>query len=99
MSESATPQAALVLPTPTYAGQVYGHDHDGTYLKNWNPLMLAKDLPEGKIVGVDFLGTRVIVYRGPDGKPVVQSAYCPHVGADLAEGCLINGAVRCAYHH
>jgi len=99
MSDTAPRQAALVLPTPPHAGQVYGQDHDGTYLKNWNPLMLAADLPEGKIVGRDFLGTRVIVYRGPDGKPVVQSAYCPHVGADLAEGCLINGAVRCAYHH
>jgi phenylpropionate dioxygenase-like ring-hydroxylating dioxygenase large terminal subunit len=30
---------------------------------------------------------------------VVQSAYCPHVGADLACGELIEGQVRCAYHH
>ena len=90
---------AVVLPRPGYAGAEYGKDHDGTYLKNWNPLMLADELPVGKIVGKDFLGTRVIVYRGPDGKPVVQSAYCPHVGADLAEGCIVKGTVRCAYHH
>ncbi len=90
---------AVVLPRPAYAGAEYGKDHDGTYLKNWNPLMLADELPEGKIVGKDFLGTRVIVYRGADGKPVVQSAYCPHVGADLSEGCIVNGTVRCAYHH
>ncbi|HWL46580.1 MAG TPA: Rieske 2Fe-2S domain-containing protein [Sphingomonadaceae bacterium] len=86
-------------PPPPRTGGIYGREHDGTYLKNWNPLMLAEDLPEGKIIGRDFLGTRVIVYRGPDGRPVVQSAYCPHVGADLAEGCLVEGAVRCAYHH
>src|SRR5690242_7811176 len=92
-------QEAPVAPPQPHTGQVYGKAHDGKYLKNWNPLMLAADLPEGKIVGVNFLGTRVIVYRGPDGKPVVQSAYCPHVGADLAQGCLVNGAVRCAYHH
>lgn len=91
--------AAPLAPPPPHNGQVHGKDHDGTYLRNWNPLMLAEDLPEGKIVGVNFLGTRVIVCRGPDGKPVVQSAYCPHVGADLSEGCLIDGAVRCAYHH
>jgi nitrite reductase/ring-hydroxylating ferredoxin subunit len=89
----------LVPPPQKYAGQVYGQEHDGTYLKNWNPLMLADELPAGKIVGKDFLGTRVIVYRDADGKPVVQSAYCPHVGADLAQGCLVNGAVQCAYHH
>jgi nitrite reductase/ring-hydroxylating ferredoxin subunit len=87
------------LPQSEFAGQVYRQQHDGTYLKNWNPLMLAEDLPAGEIISKDWLGTRVIVYRGTDGKPVVQSAYCPHVGADLSKGCLIDGAVRCAYHH
>jgi nitrite reductase/ring-hydroxylating ferredoxin subunit len=80
-------------------GQEYKQPHDGSYLRNWNPLMLARDLPAGQIVGKDFLGTRVIVYRGADGAPVVQSAYCPHVGADLSVGELIDGKVRCAYHH
>lgn len=99
MSDIETREAHAALPPQPQVGQVYGKAHDGTYLKNWNPLMLAEDLPEGKIIGRNFLGTRVIVYRGPDGQPVVQSAYCPHVGADLSEGCLVDGAVRCAYHH
>lgn len=99
MSNSTTQQAAPVLPPPPFAGQEYGKEPDGTYLKNWNPLMLAEELPAGEIVGRDFLGTRVIVYRDAEGRPVVQSAYCPHVGADLAQGCLVDGAVRCAYHH
>ena len=80
-------------------GREYNRPHDGTYLKNWNPLILASELGEGKIVGRDFLGTRVIVYRDEQGKPVVQSAYCPHVGADLSHGEIIDGAVRCPYHH
>lgn len=99
MPDVAPHKPGLVPPRNIYAGQAYGQDHDGTYLKNWNPLMLAEELPAGQIVGKDFLGTRVIVYRDAKGKPVVQSAYCPHVGADLAQGCLIDGAVRCAYHH
>ncbi len=99
MPDAEPQEAGQFPPQYKYAGQVYGQDHDGTYLQNWNPLMLAADLPAGKIIRKDFLGTRVIVYRGADGKPVVQSAYCPHVGADLAEGCLVDGAVRCAYHH
>ena len=82
-----------------YAGREYKSRHDGTYLKNWNPLMLASDLGEGEIKGVDFLGTKVIVYRDDSGKAVVQSAYCPHVGADLSCGEIIDGAVRCPYHH
>jgi phenylpropionate dioxygenase-like ring-hydroxylating dioxygenase large terminal subunit len=85
--------------TTSYLGREYRREHDGTYLQNWNPLLLAAELPPGKIVGRDFLGTRVIVYRDPDGKPIVQSAYCPHVGADLSQGEIVNGRVRCAYHH
>jgi len=86
-------------PRRPFAGQEYGRVHDGTYLMNWNPLMLASELEPGKIVGKDFLGTRVIVYRDEDGQPVVQSAYCPHVGADLSGGEMVDGKVRCPYHH
>ena len=88
-----------VLPNHAFLGREYRRESDGTYLQNWNPLLLACDLRAGEIVGKDFLGTRVIVYRGPDGRPVVQSAYCPHVGADLSLGKLVDGNIRCAYHH
>lgn len=99
MADSQRATEKVVIPRAPYIGQEYKQPHDGAYLKNWNPLMLARDLPDGKIIGKDFLGTRVIVYRGADGAPVVQSAYCPHVGADLSVGELIDGKVRCAYHH
>jgi phenylpropionate dioxygenase-like ring-hydroxylating dioxygenase large terminal subunit len=32
-------------------------------------------------------------------KPVVQSAWCPHIGADLSVGQVLDGRLRCAYHH
>lgn len=99
MADSRQPATQVAIPRSPYMGQEYKRPHDGTYLRNWNPLMLASELPAGKIVGKDFLGTRVIAYRDPDGTPVVQSAYCPHVGADLSVGELIDGKVRCAYHH
>lgn len=91
-------EIAVDLDRP-YVGREYNRPHDGTYLKNWNPLMLASDLAPGEIVGIDFLGTRVIVYRDENGEPIVQSAYCPHVGADLSCGQIIDGSVRCPYHH
>src|SRR4030095_10854648 len=67
--------------------------------QSWFPLALARDLIPGTPLGRDFLGTRVVLYRDADGKAVVQGAYCPHLGADLSVGQVIDGQIRCAYHH
>src|SRR5499433_4478598 len=67
--------------------------------QSWFPLALAREIVPGQVMGRDFLGTRVIVYRGADGRAVVQSAFCPHLGADLSVGQVIDGQIRCAYHH
>jgi len=67
--------------------------------QSWFPLALGRELGDGQIIGRDFLGTRVVLHRDSDGKPLVQSAYCPHLGADLSVGQLVEGQIRCAYHH
>lgn len=71
----------------------------GGFHQSWFPLALASDLGRGQVLGRDFLGTRVILYRSADGKALVQSAFCPHLGADLSVGQVIDGQIRCAYHH
>src|SRR5262249_16655389 len=67
--------------------------------QSWFPLALASKLRRGEVTGRDFLGTRVILYRDGTGKAVVQGAYCPHLGADLSVGQVVDGQIRCAYHH
>ena len=67
--------------------------------QSWFPIALASELDTGAVIGRDFLGTRVILYRDPAGKALVQSAYCPHLGADLSVGQVVDGQIRCAYHH
>jgi nitrite reductase/ring-hydroxylating ferredoxin subunit len=72
---------------------------DNVFPQSWYPIALAREVPLGGLVGVDFLGTRVVAYRDAEGQPVVQDAYCPHLGADLSQGEIIEGYVRCPFHH
>jgi nitrite reductase/ring-hydroxylating ferredoxin subunit len=69
------------------------------YHRCWYAVCIAADLKEGAPMGREFLGTRVVAYRDPAGKPVVQSAWCPHLGADLSLGQIVEGRLRCPYHH
>lgn len=66
----------------------------------WYPVCLARDLVAGAPLGRDLLGTRLVIWRAPDtGRPVVQQAWCPHLGADLSGGQIVEGRLRCPYHH
>jgi len=65
----------------------------------WYPIALARDLSAEVVLGRDVLGTRVVAYRDRQGRAVVQSAWCPHLGADLSLGCVADGHLRCPYHH
>jgi phenylpropionate dioxygenase-like ring-hydroxylating dioxygenase large terminal subunit len=67
--------------------------------QTWYALGMSSDLAIGQIIGKDFLGGRVIIDRGANGKASVMSAYCRHLGADLSVGCVIDNDVRCAFHH
>lgn len=67
--------------------------------QTWVPVALAREVASGKALGVDILGTRVVAYRDETGKPVAQTAWCPHLGADLSAGEIVEGQVRCPYHH
>ena len=69
------------------------------YPRCWYAVCIAADLKDGAPMGREFLGTRVVAYRDPAGRAVVQSAWCPHLGADLALGEIVEGKLRCPYHH
>ncbi len=72
---------------------------NGLFTQSWFPLCLANEVATGKVLGVDFLDGRVIVFRDTQGSAHVLSAYCPHLGSDLSVGDVKDDTVRCAFHH
>lgn len=71
---------------------------EGLFSQSWFPVCLSDQVKPGEIRAEPFLVGKVIVYRGEDGAARVMSAYCPHLGADLSIGCVIENRVRCAFH-
>jgi len=71
---------------------------DGLFSQSWFPICLSNEIVTGQVKGFDFLGGRIVVMRGADGQARVLSAFCPHLGADLAVGTVVENSVRCAFH-
>ena len=69
------------------------------YQQCWYPLALSKKLGDKQIMGQDYCGGRVILYRDSAGKARVMTAYCKHLGADLSLGTVIGDNVQCAFHN
>jgi len=73
-------------------------DH-GLYTQSWYPICLSSEVETGQVISREFLGGRVIVFRGENGVVAVLSPYCTHMGMDLSFGKVVGNNIRCRYHH
>jgi nitrite reductase/ring-hydroxylating ferredoxin subunit len=71
----------------------------GGFAQCWYPIALSSEIAPGKVVGRDFLDGRVVCFRGDNGVATVLSAYCRHLGTDLAQGEVIGNELRCGFHY
>ncbi|HEX9773277.1 MAG TPA: Rieske (2Fe-2S) protein [Steroidobacteraceae bacterium] len=78
---------------------VPGEGERGLYSQSWFAICTSAELQPGTVLGRDFLGGKVVVFRGEDGVARVMSAYCLHVGADLSGGRVVGNELRCPFHH
>jgi phenylpropionate dioxygenase-like ring-hydroxylating dioxygenase large terminal subunit len=76
-----------------------GPEESAGFHVSWYPLALSSEVESGAIIAKNVLGSRVIIYRDAAGRPIVQSSYCPHLGTDLSVGQVVDGQIRCAFHH
>ncbi|MDB5964233.1 MAG: aromatic ring-hydroxylating dioxygenase subunit alpha [Polaromonas sp.] len=68
------------------------------WLKNaWYVAAFSDELGES-LLPRTLLGQKVVMFRGPDGRPVALADKCPHRGVPLSRGTLIGDTIRCSYH-
>ena len=48
---------------------------------------------------LELFGLPLVAWRDGSGRPVVMARYCPHMGASLALGKVVDGCLRCSFHH
>lgn len=63
----------------------------------WIFAATTSELAGRDAIAVDCAGRRVALYRLDDGV-FATSDVCPHQGASLAQGCVVQGFIECPLH-
>lgn len=64
----------------------------------WYPLCASSALGVGRADSFEVAAQRIAVFRGEDGVVRALDAFCPHMGADLANGRVIGDQIECYFH-
>lgn len=67
------------------------------YARGWHCLGKASDFGRTP-VGLKYFGTSLVAFRGEDDQLIILDGYCPHMGADLAQGYVEGNSLRCSMH-
>jgi cholesterol 7-dehydrogenase len=69
------------------------------YPDGWYRVAGSHELERGAILYRECLGTQMVVYRSDQDESVqAMGAFCPHLGANLAGGCVKEGMLECPFH-
>lgn len=69
------------------------------FIQGWYWALRSRELKVGQVKPVTLMGRNLALYRGEQGQVVAVDAYCPHMGAHLAEGKVEGNAIRCLFHN
>jgi cholesterol 7-desaturase len=84
ISASALPALEMTLPP---------------YPTGWYAICFSDELPKGRVVTRPFMGRDVVLFRTQSGQACAVDAYCPHLGAHLGHGGVVEGEMlRCPFH-
>lgn len=63
----------------------------------WWPVALVADVGV-RPVGVVLLDQPLVLWRDAQGQVIAMVDRCPHRGAQLSMGCVVEGTIQCPYH-
>jgi len=69
-----------------------------SYPNGWFNVAASDTVKKGKVIEVDAFGQKLAVFRGEDGNVGVMDVYCPHLNANLADGCVKGNNLVCPFH-
>ena len=66
----------------------------------WFLLLQSHQLRAGEVLPLRYFGRDLVAYRTASGRAVVADAHCPHMGAHIGYGGVVEGeGVRCPFHN
>lgn len=67
--------------------------------EGWYQIGWSDDFPVGEARPLRYFGVDLVGYRGSSGDVVVMDAHCPHMGAHLGHGGVVDGdTIVCPFH-
>lgn len=65
----------------------------------WYFVAYSDELARGDVKSLHYFGRDLVLFRNESGQAGLLDAYCPHMGAHLGEGGVVDGdALRCPFH-
>ena len=112
LEDAIAPALAMVLPEKAAAAaagdppvrrwriesSLPARDHVLPVPNGWYGVVRSSELHEGDLVSIRAFDRELVVLRDHDGTPRVLDAHCPHLGAHLGGGTIVDGTVACPYH-
>lgn len=69
------------------------------YPDGWYRVAASADIKRGQVKYVECVGQQIALFRSDlDGRIHALQAFCPHLGANLADGEVTGGQLRCPFH-
>ena len=91
--------AALGRDRPVKPHDVRLASYPPPYPDGWYRLLSSKSLRRGQVRRIECLGRALVVWRSEDSDDVfAMSAFCPHLGANLADGRVCGDRIECPFH-